>query len=67
MKNIILFSKKETIEISYPDFLSPFMKIIGKYLRAKTIKRKNGATIKMIAIDEANNLKMNYKKVKEDL
>ncbi len=55
MGKVIFVSPKETIEISYPDWLSYFMEIVSKYLKVKTIKIKNGSKIKFMCCDECGN------------
>ena len=52
MKKIIYANPKETIELSYPDWLSPFMKIVWRHLKVKTIKLSNGAKITRMVFDE---------------
>jgi hypothetical protein len=52
MKKIIFVSPKETIQLSYPDWASSIMKLLGKYLIIKTVKLKNDSKVKKMYFDE---------------
>jgi hypothetical protein len=58
MKKILYVNKKEIIELSYPTRLSIFMERIWPLLKVKTIKNKDGATIKLMCFNEASNLQI---------
>ncbi len=49
-RKILYASPKETIEISYPNWLSFVMKFIFRYLKVKTIKFPGGRGAKTTAI-----------------
>ena len=55
MSKILYVSPKECIEVSFPDWLKPWMSTICKYIKVKTIDKSGrvGRTIKHTWIDEA--------------
>lgn len=52
MRNILYVNKKETIELSYPDWIAVIMNIIWRHLKVKTVKIINGTKIKTIRFGE---------------
>lgn len=64
MSRILYVTTKESIEISFPDWLKPFMSYVCKYLRFKVINRRTkiGRTAKHVIWDEAT--KIDYSRVK---
>lgn len=58
MKRIIYATPKENIEVAYPDWCEPLMKLIWKYLKLRIVKSplNRGAKIKAVWIDEMSNI-----------
>jgi predicted ribonuclease YlaK len=56
MKKIIYVNTKETIELSYPNWLHFAMRFAWRWLKVKTIKITNGNKISFMVLDECNNL-----------
>ena len=61
MYKILYVSSKENIEVSCPDYLSPFLKLIWRHLKVKTVKLKSGGHIKTVYLDELSEYKWKKK------
>jgi len=68
MKKILYANPKETIEVSYPNWLDFIMKRVFRHLKVKTTKLENKSQITFVVFDEfANFPKKNKKEIEKIL